>query len=427
VTTVLTRPAPRRVPLYGWLTAECISLLGTRVSMIAIPWLVLTTTGSATQTGLVAVAEITPMVALKAAGGPLVDRVGPRRMAITADVLSMVAVGLIPLLHGADHLTFPVLLGLVAVAGALRGPGDAATSALIPALVERAEVPYERATGLSGAIERGSTMLGAALAGGLVAAIGPANAVAVDALSFGLCAVVLVVTTRSLEGGGSQREHSDQSDATSYAGELREGWDFLRRDPVLMSLCVMIAITNLLDLAWSAVLLPVWARESGAGVAAVGLVFAVWGGASMVGSVIAAAYGTRLPRFATYLVAFLVTGLPRFVLFALGVPLWAILAMCVVGGCFSGFLNPVLGAVQFERIPRAMVGRVTSLSNALCWSLMPFGGLLGGVLVSRFGLDPAIVIVGLAYFVTTMAPALLPSFRGMNRQVPADTREPVAA
>ena len=423
----MTRQATRRLPLYGWLTAEAISLLGTRVSMIAIPWLVLVTTGSPTQTGLVAVAEITPMVALKAAGGPLVDRVGPRRMAITADVLSMVAVGLIPLLHRADHLTFPVLLGLVAVAGALRGPGDAATSALIPALVERAEVPYERATGLSGAIERGSTMLGAALAGGLVAAIGPANAVAVDALSFGLCAVVLVVTTRSLEGGGKQREHSDQPDTTSYARELREGWDFLRRDPVLMSLCVMIAITNLLDLAWSAVLLPVWARESGAGVAAVGLVFAVWGGASMVGSVIAAAYGTRLPRFATYLVAFLVTGLPRFVLFALGVPLWAILAMCVVGGCFSGFLNPVLGAVQFERIPRAMVGRVTSLSNALCWSLMPFGGLLGGVLVSRFGLDPAIVIVGLAYFVTTMAPALLPSFRGMNRQVPSDTREPVAA
>jgi predicted MFS family arabinose efflux permease len=331
------------------------------------------------------------------------------------------------LLHRADHLTFPALLGLVAVAGALRGPGDAATTALVPALVERAEVPYERATGLSSAIERGSTMIGAALAGGLVAAIGPANAVVVDAVSFGVCAVVLLVTTRSLSGhevrGGLE---ADEPRDTSYGAELREGWDFLRRDPVLMSLCVMIAVTNLLDLAWSAVLLPVWARESGAGVAAVGLVFSVWGGASMVGSVVAAAYGTRLPRFATYLVAFLITGLPRFVLFALGVPLWAILAMCVVGGCASGFLNPVLGAVEFERIPRAMVGRVTSLSNALCWSLMPLGGLLGGVLVSGIGLDPAIVVVGLAYFVTTMAPALLPSFRGMNRQAPAETRDAVA-
>ena len=415
----MTRQATRRLPLYGWLTAEGISLLGTRVSMIAIPWLVLVTTGSPTQTGLVAVAEITPMVALKAVGGPLVDRVGPRRMAITADVFSMVAVGLIPLLHRADHLTFPLLLGLVAVAGALRGPGDAATTALIPALVERAEVPYERATGLSGAIERGSTMLGAALAGGLVATIGPANAVAVDALSFGLCALVLVVTTRSLEerglDGPDRREEPDRRGTTSYGAELREGWDFLRRDPVLMSLCVMIAVTNLLDLAWSAVLLPVWARESGAGVAAVGLVFSVWGGASMLGSVVAAAYGTRLPRFTTYLVAFLITGLPRFVLFALGVPLWAILAMCVVGGCASGFLNPVLGAVQFERIPRAMVGRVTSLSNALCWSLMPLGGILGGLLVSGLGLTTALVVVGLAYFVTTMAPTVLPTFREMDR------------
>ncbi|HEY3530532.1 MAG TPA: MFS transporter [Nocardioides sp.] len=436
MTFPLARPTARRIPLYGWLTSEAISLLGTRVSMIAIPWLVLTTTGSPTRTGLVAFAEITPMVLLKAFGGPLVDRVGPRRMAIGADTLSLLAVGLIPLLHHTGTLSFPILLGLVAVAGALRGPGDAATTALIPALVERAEVPYERATGLASAIERGATMIGAAIAGGLVATIGAANAVAIDAASFGLCALLLVVTTRSLETRGSEpvapRGSVDGVDEVedvpaSYAAQLRDGWNFLRRDAVLMSLCVMVALTNLLDLAWSAVLLPVWARDSGAGVGAIGLVFAVWGGASMLGSVVAAAYGTRLPRFATYLVAFLVTGLPRFVLFAIGVPLWAILAMCVVGGASSGFLNPVLGAVQFERIPREMVGRVTSLSSALCWSLMPFGGVLGGVLVSGIGLSPALLVVGFAYFATTMAPALIPSFRGMNRQQRAAAREPVAA
>ncbi|MGA8245370.1 MAG: MFS transporter, partial [Nocardioides sp.] len=141
----------RRVPLYGWLTAEGISLLGTRVSMIAIPWLVLVTTGSATRTGLVSVAELTPLVVFKATGGPLVDRVGPRRMAITADLLSMVAVGLIPLLSRADALTFPMLLLLVAVGGSLRGPGDAAVGAMIPGLVASAGVPLERATGLSSA------------------------------------------------------------------------------------------------------------------------------------------------------------------------------------------------------------------------------------------------------------------------------------
>jgi MFS family permease len=434
---VMPRPSARRIPLYGWLTAECISLLGTRVSMIAIPWLVLTTTGSATRTGMVAFAEITPMVLLKAFGGPLVDRVGPRRMAITVDALSFMVVGLIPVLHHNGSLTFPVLLALVALAGALRGPGDAATTALIPALVERADVPYERATGLSSAIERGATMVGAAIAGGLVATVGAANAVAIDAVSFAVCALVLVVTTRTLEARGLDepdrrieldRRTADAETGTSYVRELRDGWTFLRRDAVLMSLCLMVAVTNLLDLAWSAVLLPVWAHDSGAGVGAVGLVFSVWGGASMLGSVVAAAYGTRLPRFATYLVAFLITGLPRFVLFAIGVPFWAIMAMCLVGGVSSGFLNPVLGAVQFERIPRDMVGRVTSLTSSICWSLMPLGGILGGVLVSSIGLSPAMIVIGVAYFVTTMAPALLPSFRGMNRSVPvARQRETVAA
>ncbi|WP_405070626.1 MFS transporter [Kribbella sp. NBC_01510] len=452
----------RRVPLYGWLTAQAISLLGTRVSMIAIPWLVLTTTGSPTRTGLVAFAEITPMVLLKAFGGPLVDRVGPRRMAINADVLSFLAVGMIPLLHHTGALTFPILLGLVAVAGALRGPGDAAGTALIPALVERAGVPYERATGLSSAIERGATMIGAAIAGGLVVAVGAANAVAVDAVSFAVCAVVLVLATRGLVDGSPDRHEvvetvapeptsyvapeptssvapesassvaepavaSSVAERTSYAMELRAGWRFLRGDAVLTSLCVMVAVTNLLDLAWSSVLLPVWARDSGAGAGAVGLVFSVWGGASMLGSVVAAAYGARLPRFATYLVAFLITGLPRFVLFALGVPLWAILAMCAIGGLSSGFLNPVLGAVQFERIPREMVGRVTSLTSALSWSLMPLGGVLGGILVSGIGLSPAQLTIGLAYFAATMAPALIPSFRGMNRQQPAAEREAVTA
>jgi MFS family permease len=421
----------RRLPLYGWLTAEAISLLGTRVSMIAIPWLVLVTTGSPTRTGLVSVAELTPLVLFKATGGPLVDRLGPRRMAISADLLSMVSVGLIPFLHSAGHLTFSGLLVLVAIGGGLRGPGDAAVGAMIPSLVARAEVPFERATGLGSAIERGATMVGAALAGGLVATIGPADAVVVDAASFGVCAVVLMATTRGLH----QAPRADapgrvapfprpEETRTSYVAELREGWSFLRHDAVLMSLSVMIAVTNLLDLAWSAVLMPVWAHDSGAGVGVLGLVFSVWGGASMVGSFVAAAYGTRMPRFATYVVAFLVTGLPRFVLFALGVPLWAVLVMCVVGGCASGFLNPVIGAVEFERIPPALVGRVTALNGALCWSLMPLGGVLGGVLVTGVGLRPALLMIGACYFAATMAPTLLPPFREMDRPV---EQQPVAA
>ena len=412
-----------RLPLRGWLLAEAISLTGTRVSMVAIPWFVLTTTGSATQTGLVAFAEMAPLVALKALAGPLVDRIGARRVAVTADLGSFVAIGLVPLLHLAGLLSFPLLLLVVAVAGALRGPGDGAKHAMIPALVEHADVPTERATGLASTIERTASMAGAALAGVLVALVGPTAALALDAVSFLLSALVLLATTGALrQPAGSGAGHEGEADGTPYLHRLREGWRFLRRDPLLLGLSLMVAVTNLFDQAYAAVLVPVWAKETGGGAAAVGTLFAVFSGAAIVGAALASAFATRLPRYTTYLVAFLVCGSPRFVVLALESPLWVVLALAVVSGFGAGFINPVLGAVIFERIPAHLVGRVSALNSALCWSLIPFGGLVGGLLVGGLGMAGAMLACGAAYFAATMLPALQPQWREMDRR---PVREPV--
>jgi MFS family permease len=424
-----------RKPLYGWLVAEAISLTGTRISMIALPWLVLTTTGSETRTGLVALAELTPMVLLKVLGGPLIDRIGARRVSISCDLGSLLVVGSIPVLHALGWLSFPLFLGLVALAGALRGPGDGAKHALVPVLVEKAGVPMERATGLASTVERGASMLGSALAGGLVAVVGPTNALVVDAVSFGLSAAVLAWSTRSLVSrrlptvvAAEPAGPSEPSAVTAatvvgppepsapYLTQLREGWDFLRRDPVLLGIAVMVALTNLLDLAYVSLLVPVWAKESGGGAGAIGLLFAVFSGASVVGAVTAATWGERLPRFRVYLLAFLICGAPRFFILGFDAPLWAVLAVAVAAGFGSGFINPVLGAVVFERIPQHLTGRVTSLSSAMCFALMPFGGLLGGVLVAQLGLDAALFLCGAAYFVVTMMPAVDRRWRDMDRR-----------
>ena len=413
----------RRTPLYGWLTAEAISLTGTRVSMIALPFLVLTTTGSATQTGLVALFETLPMVVLKVLGGPVIDRIGARRVSITCDLASLLVVGAIPLLHAAGALTFPALLGLVAVAGGLRGPGDSAKQALVPAIAEHANVPLERVTGLAGTVERTSSMLGAALAGGMVAVIGATNALIVDAASFGLSALALVVSTRTLPAPPPVVEE----DEASYGRQLREGWDFLRGDRVLFGIAVMVALTNLLDAAYVSVLVPVWAVESGRGAGAIGLVFAVFGACSAIGAVCAAAWAARLPRYRTYLLAFLVCGLPRYAAFAFDSPLWLVVGATVASGFAAGFINPVLGAVIFERIPRPLVGRVSSMTTAMCFALMPFGGLLGGLLVTGVGLEPAMLVVGLAYFAVTVLPAVDPRWREIDRRPDLSTRADVTA
>jgi MFS family permease len=389
-----------------------VSLAGTRVSMVALPFFVLTTTGSPEKTGLVALAEMLPLVVLKVLGGPVIDRVGARRVALTCDWASLLVVGSVPLLHEAGLLSFPLFLALVAVAGALRGPGDAAKAAMVPTLAATAAVPLERVTGLSSTVERTASMLGAALAGGLVAVVGPANALVVDAVSFGVSALLLAWALPA-----RVREVPDETaDHAPYLEQLQEGWRFLRRDPVLVGITVMVALTNLIDLAWSAVLVPVWAIESGGGAVAVGALFATFGGASALGSLMAAAWADRLPRYTTYLVCFLVTGLPRFLVMAVDAPLVWILATAVVGGFASGFLNPILGAVIFERVPEHLIGRVSSLSTACCFALMPLGGLVGGLLVGSLGLGAALVICGLAYFVVTMLPAVDPRWRDFDRR-----------
>lgn len=399
-------------PFAGYLAAQAISVTGTRVSGIAIPWFVLTTTGSATRTGVVAFAEMAPLVILQALAGPVMDRLGARRVAILCDLTSTAVVAAIPLAHVLGVLSFPVLVGLVVLAGALRGPGDAARHAMLPVIVEQVDVPTERATGLTGAVERAASMVGAAVAGGLVVLVGPANALVVDAASFACSAALLAVFTRAASTVVAAE------DQAPYLVRLHTGWDYMRRDPILMGIGVMVAITNLLDAAWSAVLLPVWARDHGHGAGVVGLIGAVFGGAAILGSVVAAAYGPRLPRYLVYVVCFLLAGVPRYVVLAVAAPWAVIIGVCVLGGFASGFLNPLLGAVLFERIPERLMGRVTAMNLAMSWSLIPFGGILGGVLIAASGVGPALLIVGGAYFVTTMAPALQPRWRELDDRSP---------
>lgn len=408
------RTSSRRA-LRGWLASEAVSLTGTRVSMVAIPWLVLTTTGSATATGLVALCEMLPYVVAKAASGPVIDRLGARRVSVVADLASVAVVGAVPLLHLLDLLALPLLAALVAVAGLLRGPGDGAKHALVPHVVRVSGVDLERATGLSGAVERLASTLGAAFAGLLVAAVGPATALAVDAASFGVSAALLLgfvprpATPSSADGPTPQH----------YLQNLREGARFLRREPVLLGITVMVAVTNLLDAGYAAVLAPVWAERTGGGPQAVGLLFGVFSATAVLGSILAARNARRLPRFRVYLVAFLVCGLPRFAVLAydlaVDVPVWWVLAVAGVAGFGAGFINPILGAVVFERIPAPLVGRVTTLSGALAWAGMPFGGLLAGLLVSSAGAVAAAWLLGAAYLLATMAPLARRSFRDLDR------------
>src|SRR4051794_2410663 len=93
--------------------AEGISSLGTRMTLVALPWFVLATTGSAAMTGAAFVAESLPVAVFGLLSGPVVGRLGSLRAMAIADWARMLLIGAIPVLHLAGALTFPLLLALL--------------------------------------------------------------------------------------------------------------------------------------------------------------------------------------------------------------------------------------------------------------------------------------------------------------------------
>ncbi|MGP9017779.1 MFS transporter [Streptomyces sp. BR1] len=404
-------------PLGGVLAAMAVSLTGTRISAIALPWFVLATTGSATRTGLVAFCEMVPYVVVKAFTGPLVDRAGPRSVSWVTDVVSASAAGAIPLLHVLDVLSFWPLLVLVAVIGAARGPGDLAKEVMVPEAAERARMPLERAAGLAGVTERLATTVGLAIGGAAVALLGPLTALTADAVCFasGSVIIALALPRRSAHASPAADGGPEHEPEPGYWKRFGDGFRFLRQEPVLLTIIVTVGILNLLDAAFSALLMPVWARESGHGPSAIGLAGSVMGFAAVGGSLIAAAVAHRMRRRMVFFGGFLLAGAPRFLVLAADAPMWAVLVVFAASGFGAGFLNPILGAITFERVPRPLLGRVNALGDSLAWAGIPLGGLIAGASVASFGLTAVLLAAGAAYFLTTTLTALRPEWRDMDR------------
>jgi len=133
----------RRRPLYALYVADSISLVGNAVAQLAIPWYVLTTTGSPALTGLAVFFNFLPVVLAGVFGGVIVDRVGFRATSIIADLASAAAVAAIPLLETTVGIELWQLMALVFLGALLDAPGTTARAALFPDVVELAGARME--------------------------------------------------------------------------------------------------------------------------------------------------------------------------------------------------------------------------------------------------------------------------------------------
>jgi MFS family permease len=393
------------------------------MSAIAIPWLVLSDTGSPAKTGLVAFAHMAPYIAVQALAGPLVDRVGLRRTFVWGNAAAALPVAAVPLAYIAGALTLPVLVLLVAVAGTVRGAADCAHTALVPGTAEMGRIALERAAGLNTGANRAALVLGGSAAGALVAVAGAPAAIAVDAATFAVAAVIAAIWVRVPPVAAAAEPTG--SGLRRYARDLGAGLRFIRGDRLLLGIITMVAVTNLLDQGLTEVMLPVWVSDEIGTPSALGVLAAVGGAASVVGNLVGAWLGPRLPRRHLYSIGFLVGGAPRFLVLVVTTTLSPVLVVLVISDGFAGSINSVLGATTYDRIPTHLRTRVLGAVRASAWIGIPVGALVAGFATEAVGLRRALVAAGLVYLVTTLAPFVFPAWREMRR--PEPTREPVCS
>ncbi|GAA2389028.1 putative drug antiporter protein precursor [Catellatospora methionotrophica] len=382
--------ARRRGGLVGVLVAEAISQVGTKMTFVALPWLVLVETGSPTMMGLVAAAEMVPYVAAGVLGAPWIDRLGAWRVTVDADLLS--AVALMGIVLGYRDLGFGALLVLVAIAGGLRGLSDRARAVLLRPMIELAGAETARVTGFYDGIGRLTTLIGAPVGGLLIAWTDPLTVMGVDAATFAASGLIVAALVRMPEPAAVAEPAGARE---SYLESLRGGFTYLKYDRLILGVLVMLFVSNLATQAHQVVFVPLWVSERLGTPAGLGVVFGSFALGAVLGNIAFTAMAKRLPRYWTLTAGYLVGGAPRMLVLAFTDSLPVVVTVLFLSGVGLAAVNPIIGAVLYQRVPVAYQARVFGLAA---------GSLVGGWLAKDVGLTAGLMACGLILLAATLGP-----------------------
>jgi MFS family permease len=376
----------RNGPLRALLVAEVISTTGAQMTWLALPWFVLTTTGSPSQMTLVIMAELLGLAAAGLPSGPFVQRFGARRSMLITDAARAPLMLLVPVLHWTGHLTLGGLIVLAALLGALAAPYFTAQKVIVPELLGEDERVISQANALFQGAIRATLLLGPPTAGVLIGLIGAANVLVVDGATYlvSFALVALFVPKREPQPQG------EQEDARGILVGLR----FMVREPLLRVWCPLFVAG---DAAWQAFFaaVPVLTIERfGADAKIAGALFAGFGAGALIGNILSFRFlsqrleGLRLIAFTAPLQA-----APLWVL-TLDVGAWAMFAAVLASGLGNGLCNPSIHSIFTLRIPIAIRAKAMAAAGTI-WGLgTPIGLVFAGPILSAFGPEP--VLIGFA-------------------------------
>lgn len=356
----------RNRSLLGLVTAELVSLTGSAMTFVALPWFVLVTTGSTAKLGWVMAAQMLPIALFGIPAGSLVARIGAKRAMLVSDAARGPIMVVLPILQWTGHLSFPAVLAIAFAAGCFTAPYFSSARIVVPEVVGDDERAVAEVNAILGGANQLTQIAGPVLAGVLIAATSPATVLVVDACTYVFSFLAIATFVRA----GKRVQGTEESKGV-FAG-LR----YLFRDPLLGPLLVAACVLNLVALGMLvAINALAYFQYSSAHVA--GFLFGAFGVGSLIGALVAQQLVRRVDLLK--LAAFGIVLMP--------LPLWALSttipwpAALVVFGAFAlfgGLVNPPILGILTTRPPEALRPKVMAAVMTIATGAGPLGFLGAG-------------------------------------------------
>ena len=397
--------------------AESISVLGDALWPVALAFAVLDLNGSASDLGLVLLANLVPRIVFMLVGGVWADRITPQRMMVASHIARFVTQAAQGYLLVSGRATIGTLVALQIA----RGTGSAfyrpAATGVVPRLVPRQEL--QSANALLWLAANASSFVGPALAGVLVATVGPGWAILGDSASFLVAAILLMALPREeLPASALQR---------SFWRDLTEGWDAVAsRTWVWASICYF-SCFQLVYLSSFSVLGPVVSKRSLGGAAAWAAIASSGAAGAVIGGLVAYRVRPRWPLVTAFALAGFGT-VPSLVLLAFAAPTASICAAEVFAGAVIGLSSALWETTLQRGVPGESLSRVASYDTMGSIALRPIGLALVGPLMTFVGIRDTLLGSAAIVVAATAAILTVPAIRRVHgdQEPPVDTGGPLA-
>jgi MFS family permease len=406
-------------------SAATVSILGSQVTIIAVPFIALTMLGASVfQVSLLTAVEMLPFLLFTLPAGAWLDRVRRRPVLVAADIGRGVVLMSIPVAYVFHTLTMGQLYVVAFVAGTLTALFDVADQSYLPAILDRDDLVDGNAhLQVSYSVAQ---IGGPTLGGNLIAIIAAPIAITVDAISFFVSGGFISSIRRREEA--PKRRLDESGLPTSMRAEIAEGLGYVLGNRYLRPIAACTGISNLFAAALFSVFPVLIWRDLRLPPAFFGTVM----GVASVGFLAGAALSSRLPGaigIGRTIAISASLGAPAFLLLTLTPASLDLAAVTLFVGWFVAGMSQVIYNVAQISLrqaitPPEMQSRMNATMRFIVWGTIPIGSLMGGAMATILPVRAALIFAALASFASAV-PILLSPLRSL-REMPASSEDAAA-